>query len=72
MGARVMHRTEIEDLARALARRNQRRWHTMPAKAHAGSDANNGREAWLKRAQTILEALDTAMISAIKRNQNPE
>jgi hypothetical protein len=65
-----MHKREIEDLARALAHHNRRRWRTMPARAHAGSDANGGREAWLRRARIILEAVETAMIAAFKRRDH--
>jgi hypothetical protein len=59
-----MQKKEIEDLARALAHRNRRRWRTMPERAHPGSDANGGRETRLNRAKIILEAVDTAMITA--------
>jgi hypothetical protein len=61
---------EVEDLARALAHHNRRRWQTMPARAYSASDANSGREAWLRRAQIILEAVDTAMTLAIKRDKD--
>jgi hypothetical protein len=65
-----MDKREVEDLARALAHRNRRRWQTMPARANPASDANSGREAWLRRAQIILEAVDTAMILAFKRGKD--
>ena len=61
---------EVEDLARALAHHNRRRWQTMPARANPASDANSGREAWLRRAQIILEAVDIAMTLAIKRGKD--
>ena len=60
-----MDKREVEDLARALAHHNRRRWQTMPARANPASDANGGREAWLRRAQIILEAVDTAMTLAL-------
>jgi hypothetical protein len=56
-----MEKREIEELARALAHHNRRRWQTMPARANPASDANGGREAWLRCAKIILEAVDTAM-----------
>jgi hypothetical protein len=69
LGSEVMGnitRTEVEELARALARHHRRRWNTMPAR-NLGSDPNGGREAWFKRAHTVLEAVDTAMTLEIQR-----
>lgn len=62
----MINRTEVEELARALARQHGRRWHTMPARI-AGLDPNGGREAWLKRADTVLKAVDKAMTLEIQR-----
>ena len=61
-----INRTEIEELARALARSRGRPWHTIPGRILA-SDPNGGREAWLKRAHTVLEAVDLAMTLEIQR-----
>jgi hypothetical protein len=61
---------EIEDLARALAHHNRRRWQTMPARANPASDADSGREVCLRRARIILEAVDTAMILGFKRDKD--
>jgi hypothetical protein len=55
-----INRTEVEELARALARHHGRRWNTMPA-------INGGREAWLNRAHTVLQAVDKAMTLEIQR-----
>ena len=38
----------------------------MPAR-NLGSDPNGGREAWLKRAHIVLEAVDKAMTIEIER-----
>jgi hypothetical protein len=59
-------RTEVEELARALARHHKRRWSTMPAR-NLESDPNGGREAWLKRAHIVLEAVDRAISLEIQR-----
>ena len=61
-----INRAEVEELARALARHHRRRWNTMPAR-NLGSDPNSGREAWLKRAHIVLEAVDKAMAIEIER-----
>ena len=65
-----MDKREVEDLARALAQHNRRRWQTMPLRANPSSDANSGREAWLRRAQIILEAVDTGMILAFRQGRD--
>jgi hypothetical protein len=61
-----INRTEVEELARALARQRGRRWNTMPAR-NLGSDPNGGREVWLKRARTVLEAVDQAIFLEFQR-----
>jgi hypothetical protein len=69
LGSEIMGnitRTEVEELARALARHHRRRWNTMPAR-NLGSDPNGGREAWLKRAHIVLEAVDKAISLEIQR-----